>query len=200
MTSHVPKHTASRGDDHPAAVDREEHEAEIVGAVELFRNGVGHAGGAEIVLEQALEDERQAEGEQEAVERIETGEPLEEQPLDHGPYGADDQRRQDQRIPVIEAGQGQQEIGGEGAHHVERAVREIDDIQHAEDDGKAEAEQRVERAVDQPDEQLAESAGMLITCPKRVIGRTPHPALRATFSRKREKGFAPSPVYGRGLG
>jgi cell filamentation protein len=27
----------------------------------------------------------------------------------------------------------------------------------------------------------------------------PHPALRATFSRKREKGFAPSPACGRGL-
>ena len=48
----------------------------------------------------------------------------------------------------------QQEIGDERAHHVERAVGEIDDVEHAEDDGEAEAQQRVERAVDQPDQQL----------------------------------------------
>ncbi len=50
----------------------------------------------------------------------------------------------------------QQEIGDERAHHVERAVGEIDDVEHAEDDGEAEAQQRVERAVDQPDQQLPE--------------------------------------------
>ena len=33
---------------------------------------------------------------------------------------------------------------------------EIDDVEHAEDHGKAEAEQRVERAVDQSDQQLCE--------------------------------------------
>ena len=33
---------------------------------------------------------------------------------------------------------------------------EVDDVEHAEDDGKAEAQQRVERAVDQADQQLAE--------------------------------------------
>ncbi len=34
----------------------------------------------------------------------------------------------------------------------------------------------------------------------RGLAEDPHPALRATFSRKREKGFAPSPACGRGLG
>ena len=50
----------------------------------------------------------------------------------------------------------QQQIGRERAHHVLGAVREVDDVEHAEDDGEAEAQQRVERAVDQPDQQLAE--------------------------------------------
>ncbi len=33
-------------------------------------------------------------------------------------------------------------------------MREIDDVEHAEDHGKPEAEQRVERAVDQSDQKL----------------------------------------------
>ena len=99
--------------------------------------------------------ERQAEGEQQAVERIEPRQALEEQPLDDGADGADQERRQDERPPVVEAGDLEQEIGGESAHHVEGAVGEIDDRQHAENDGEAEAEQRVERAVDEPDQKLA---------------------------------------------
>ncbi len=67
---------------------------------------------------------------------------------------ADDDRRQDQRAPVVDSRQ-QQEIGDEGANHVEGAVREIDDVEHAEDDGEAEAQKRVERAVDEADHQLA---------------------------------------------
>jgi hypothetical protein len=35
-------------------------------------------------------------------------------------------------------------------------VREVDDLQQAEDDRQPEAEQGVERPVDQPDEQLRE--------------------------------------------
>ena len=35
-------------------------------------------------------------------------------------------------------------------------MREIDDVEHAEDDGKPEAQQRVERAVDQPEQELPE--------------------------------------------
>src|SRR5215468_11617671 len=33
-------------------------------------------------------------------------------------------------------------------------MREIDDVEHAEDDGEPEAEQRIERAVDEPDQEL----------------------------------------------
>ena len=45
---------------------------------------------------------------------------------------------------------GQQHVGAERAEHVERAVGEVDHPQHAEDDGQAEREQRVEAAPDQP--------------------------------------------------
>src|ERR1700690_1319023 len=51
---------------------------------------------------------------------------------------------------------GQQQIGGKGAHHVLGAVAEIDDVEHAEDYGQSEAQQRIERAIDQPDQELPE--------------------------------------------
>ncbi len=46
--------------------------------------------------------------------------------------------------------------GHEGAQHVLSAVGEVDDPQHAEDHGEAEAQERVERAVDEPQEELAQ--------------------------------------------
>ena len=69
---------------------------------------------------------------------------------------ADQNRRDDQRRPIIDPEILQQQIGGERAHHVLRAVGEIDDVEHAENDGEPEAQQRVERAVDQAEQQLAE--------------------------------------------
>ena len=74
------------------------------------------------------------------------------------PNGADDDRRDDQRGPIVHAGVLQQQERRERAHHVLGAVREIDDVEHAEDDGEPEAQQRVERAVDQPEQQLANNA------------------------------------------
>src|SRR5439155_506994 len=50
----------------------------------------------------------------------------------------------------------QQQEGDERAQHVLGAMREVDDIEHAENNGEPETEQRVERAVDQPDQELAE--------------------------------------------
>ena len=40
-----------------------------------------------------------------------------------------------------------------------RAVREVDDVEQAEDDGRAQREQGVERAIDETDEQLAHGPG-----------------------------------------
>src|SRR5947209_7946348 len=50
----------------------------------------------------------------------------------------------------------EQKVRRESAQHVLGAMREVDDVEHAEDHGEAEAEQRVERAVDQPEQQLPE--------------------------------------------
>src|SRR5690606_14095859 len=76
--------------------------------------------------------------------------------LDRRAGEADDQRCEDQRRPVADAEGGQQQVTGEGADHVLRAVGEVDDLQHAEDDRQPQTEQRIEGAVDQADQQLAE--------------------------------------------
>jgi hypothetical protein len=51
---------------------------------------------------------------------------------------------------------GHQHPGDKGAHHVLRAMGEIDDVEQPEDDCESEAQERIERAVDQPKQHLAE--------------------------------------------
>ena len=69
---------------------------------------------------------------------------------------ADHDRRQDQGEPERDVELAQHQPGGERAHHVLRAVREVDHVQHAEDHGEAEAQHGVEGAVDQAKQKLAE--------------------------------------------
>ena len=120
------------------------------------RHGIGQARGAEEIAEGALEHQREAEGEQQSIEMIELVEPLQEEPLDDDSGHPHDEGRDDDRPPITQPGILQQEERGEGAQHVLGAMGEIDDVEHAEDDGEPEAEQRIERAVDEPDQQLPE--------------------------------------------
>jgi len=82
---------------------------------------------------------------------VEPGQEFEHGPLQDHAENADRNRRDDQRSPIADAEHVivEQKIRHERAHHIERAMGEIDDVEHAEDDGKPETEQRVERAVDQ---------------------------------------------------
>ena len=64
---------------------------------------VGQPGAAVVVAEQALDDQRQAEGQQQPVEVIELVEPREHRPLDDDADRADDERREEQRPPVADA-------------------------------------------------------------------------------------------------
>ncbi len=145
-----------RGRHHPAAVVGQEHEAQVLRAHELRRNGVGLARGAVLVPEQALDDQRNAEGEQQAVEVVQLVQPLEHEALDQHAGDADHDGRDQQRPPVADAQLVEQQPGHEGAHHVLGAVREVDDVEQTEDHGQPQREQGVERAVDQPDQQLPE--------------------------------------------
>jgi hypothetical protein len=87
---------------------------------------------------------------------VELVKPLQHRALDDDADRTDQDRRDDQRRPVAESGILQDQIGGERTQHVLRAVREIDDVEHAENDGETETEQRVERTIDQPEQQLPE--------------------------------------------
>src|SRR5262249_5674380 len=132
------------------------HEAEVLPALQRRRHGIGQAGGAEKIAERPLEDEGETEGEQQPVEMVELIEPLQKQPLDNDPGYAHDDGRNDDGAPIAQSGIEQQQVGGAGSQHVLTAVGEVDDDEHAEDDDEPQAEKRVERAVDESDQQLAE--------------------------------------------
>src|SRR6202789_2191572 len=85
---------------------------------------------------------------------IEAGQPLQHGPLQDHAENADRDRGKDQRRPIADIGDVEQEIGAERAHHIKRAMGEVDDVEHPEDHGEPKAEQRVERAVDQSDQEL----------------------------------------------
>ena len=109
-------------------------------ATQLRRNLVGQTRRAVIVAEYALDDERKAERQQQAVQMVELIEPLQEEPLDHHADDPDHDGRHEQGEPIIEADQLQQQERHEGAHHVLGTMGEIDDVEHAEDDGKPQAQ------------------------------------------------------------
>jgi hypothetical protein len=67
------------------------------------RHVVRLAGDAVLAAEDAFQDQRQAEGEQQAVQRVEPVQPLEDQAFDDDAEDADDQRREDERPPVVDA-------------------------------------------------------------------------------------------------
>ena len=81
---------------------------------------------------------------------------LQEQTFQHEPAECYDDRRENECNPIAHAGVVQQHPCGEGAHHVLGAVREVDDVEHAEDERQAETHHRIERAVDRAEQQQAE--------------------------------------------
>src|SRR5262245_21499723 len=89
---------------------------------------------------------------------VELIEPLQKQPLDNDPGYAHDDGRNDDGPPIAQSGIEQEKVGGEGSQHVLSAVGEVDDVEHAENDGEPQTEQRIEGAVDEADQQLAEQS------------------------------------------
>ncbi len=61
-----------------------------------------------------------------------------QQPLDDDAEDADQQWRHYQHHPVVEPKVGQAHPREHRAHHVERAVRKIDDVQQSENHGQTE--------------------------------------------------------------
>src|SRR5690606_10211132 len=138
-----------RGHDDPGAIDRQEHETQVHAALQQGGRTVGLAGYAVEAAEQAFDEQCQAKGEQQAVERIELVEAAQQQAFEDDAEQAHDHGGHEQHDPVVQPQVLQAHPGDEGPQHVERAVGEVDDVEQAEDDGQPQREHGVERAVDQ---------------------------------------------------
>ena len=125
-------------------VDREVDAADRHLAAETRGDLVGQPGDAVALLDRLDDDEREAEGEQEVVERVELEQPSHEQALHEHPEAEHDDRHDHEGRPEADAQLGEQHRCDDGAEHVAGAVREVDDPEHAEDDGQAECGQCVE--------------------------------------------------------
>ena len=75
---------------------------------------------------------------------IELVKPLQKHPLHDDAAGADDERSDHQRQPIVETEILQEQKRDKSAHHVLGAMGEVDDVEHAEYHGEPEAEQGVE--------------------------------------------------------
>jgi hypothetical protein len=71
-----------------------------------------------------------------------------DQPLDHQAHGEAKQRHQDERDP--ETGRSGDDECEHGADHKEVAMGDIDDVEQAEDDGKAKSDQSDDQPPNQP--------------------------------------------------
>ncbi len=88
---------------------------------------------------------------------IETDEASQQQPLDQCPECTDNDGHEQQRPPVVHAELLHGEVDAERAQHVQRAVGEVDDVEKAEDQRKAKAQDRnIEATVHQTDGDLPE--------------------------------------------
>ena len=83
IRNHVPKQTIGREDDDPDAIGGQEDEAEIEAAEQQVGDVVGLAGIAVALPERSLDQERQAEREQEAVDVVELVDAAQENAFEH---------------------------------------------------------------------------------------------------------------------
>jgi hypothetical protein len=82
------------------------------------------------------------------------------QPLQHGFFNQytkrpDHQRGYPQHVPVRQLEIGEADPGDHGTHHEHGAMRKVDDIEQPKNDGQAQTQNGVKRAVDQAKQKLA---------------------------------------------
>ena len=97
-----PEADRERREDDEAAVVGQDHEAEVGRAAQKFGHRIALARDAELIAKDTLGDQREAEGEQQAVDRIDLVEVLEQGALDHGAQRTDDEGGDEQRGPEID--------------------------------------------------------------------------------------------------
>ena len=158
LLDHVPGRQAhdDGGHHHPCAVVGQHHEAEVGRAFEQLGRVVAQTRDAVDRAEHAFDHQREAEREQQTVEVIELVDPAQHRALDDHTEHADDQRSKNQHHPVVDAEVVHGHPGEQRPKHEQRAVREVDHVEQAEDHGQTQTEDRVERAIDQPQKELAQ--------------------------------------------
>lgn len=137
-----------RSQDHPAAIERQEHESQIGPPRQGLRNAVRLARDAVDLAKTAFQNQGQAKGEQQPVEVIKVVEMAQEQAFDDDPEHPDDEGSEDERGPIADPDILQQQPGHESPQHVEGAVGKIDDVQQPEDQRQAQAEHGIEGPID----------------------------------------------------
>ncbi len=138
--------------DHEQAIARQEEEVARQRRRQPAGNRVGQALRAPDVARDVLEDIGEAEGEQQAIERIATVDAANEKSLDDQAQRRRQERRDQQAAPEPDVGR--QRIGNVRADGEKSAVREIDDAAQVENQRKAKRHQRIECADDQPVEDI----------------------------------------------
>ena len=136
--------------------DDDHHEHAIAGEEEVLARQRGHQPARDLKrnalrapdeARHVLEDVGEAEGQEQAVERVFAIERADQQPLDDEAEHCGQRRRNDQRAPKTDIGD--QRVGQIGAERQKSAVGEIDDPAEVEDQRQAKRHQGVERADDQ---------------------------------------------------
>jgi len=126
------------------------------------REGVRHAHhvifGAVNRPHGVIEDQDEGVADQQLHQDVAAIDPAHEQPLEHDAERRDSQRpgRDRQREAAGQAVGGEGEVGAE---HIERAVGEVDDPEHAEDQRQAGRHQEQQHAHDQPGRRLRHRTG-----------------------------------------
>ena len=138
--------------EHAVAGQKKEGAAERAGQPAGDRERQG--GRAPDVARAILQDEGQAKGEQQTVQRITAVERADQDALDDEAEGRRQHRRDRQCAP--EADMRDQHVGEIPADRQKPAMREVDHAGKVEDQRQAERHQCVERANDQPVEQVEE--------------------------------------------
>src|SRR5215475_2559296 len=169
-----PHHPAERGaiDDEPrrrhgGGGNRQDHQpiarvdevADQDLAAQFRRDRERQRRGAEHDAQALLDHHGEAEGEQQAEDRIRAVEAAEQQALDHDADDADDDRRDYERAGKADAaGEQHGQIGTDG---VKPAMGEIDDAAEREDEGQAERDEQVISADQEAVENLLEEENEL---------------------------------------
>ena len=103
--------------------------------------------GAELPQRVILQDERQAEGDEDRIERVAPDQRPQDDDLQGGAEHGDDDERREQRQPEI-PGRHHDDDADIGAEHEQFAMREIDHVHDAEDQRQAGSDQRQDHAGD----------------------------------------------------